>query len=99
MKSGHNLQEVLEEINHRTKLWTNGEKKRLENMKKVETDEWDIVDDGNDDGCDNESASNRFLHLYYLGPHDKGVRTHHYGAAAKTNPWMQVQNGLAAVQA
>ena len=60
MKSGHNLQEVLEEINQRTKLWTNGEKKRLESMKKVETDEWDIDDDGNDDGCDNESASNRF---------------------------------------
>jgi hypothetical protein len=39
------------------------------------------------------------LCLSYLGQHDKGVRTHHYGAAAKTNPWMQVRNGLAAVQA
>jgi hypothetical protein len=76
VKSGHNLQEVLEEINQRTKLWTNGEKKRLDNMKKTESDEWDIDDDDNECDKNEESSSNRFPGFFafvLFGPTRQGI--------------------------
>jgi hypothetical protein len=77
IKSGHTERDVFEEINILMLAWTTAEAKRLTNAKKVETDEWDIDDDGSDNeaGGDNETSSRfpGFFSFYLFGPTRPGT--------------------------
>ena len=40
LRSGHNFRQFYDEVNKKVNDWTNGEKKRLEDTKKVDNDQW-----------------------------------------------------------
>ena len=74
LKSGHNMQEVFEEINNLTVAWEDGEETRLANKKLVEGDEFDLEDVGDD--MEKDSGTNKrffgFFAFYLFGPTRRG---------------------------
>lgn len=85
LRSGHNFRQFYNEVNKKMMEWEKGEKKRLEDRKKVENDQWSLPtpptktpeEDKDNEETDNGTPSNwfsGFISFYLFGPTRTGTQ-------------------------